>query len=152
MSIRQHPLYVIWDGIKQRCYQKRHKSYPRYGGRGITMCDEWRSDFYKFAEDIGERPAGASLDRIDNDSGYQPGNVRWANRAQQSANSVNTIKPRLLTHNGETLCMGAWARDRGMSVAALHRRISLGWSVADALDTPILRRAAIAKFVRETMR
>lgn len=69
-----------------RCHYKSARNYNRYGGRGIKVCEEWRHDFYKFVEDMGERPKGYSLDRVDNNKGYSKENCRWANRYQQQAN------------------------------------------------------------------
>jgi len=83
---RRHPLYSIWSGMKKRCYSESCAAYPYYGGRGIGVCPEWREDFAQFAEDMGERPVGTSLDRIDNDADYGPKNCRWATKSEQMKN------------------------------------------------------------------
>lgn len=81
-------LHWIWTSIKQRCFNPKCKSYKRYGARGITMHGDWASSFEKFAIDVGDRPgSGYSLDRIDNDGDYEPGNVRWATPLEQYHNS-----------------------------------------------------------------
>jgi len=81
------PLWWIWCAIKQRCANPRCKDYPAYGGRGITICARWSSSFEAFLEDVGERPSDAhSIDRIENDRGYEPGNVRWATGVEQARN------------------------------------------------------------------
>jgi hypothetical protein len=77
--------YRIWKGIIQRCTNPNLKSWPNYGGRGIQVCDRWR-DFENFLADMGPRPAGRSIDRIDNDGNYEPGNCRWATPVEQRAN------------------------------------------------------------------
>ena len=84
------PLYKTWRSMKERCYNPRHKSYRHYGGRGITIWPQWRDSFIAFAtyvlNTIGSRPAGRSLDRIDNGKGYIPGNLRWATQSEQCQN------------------------------------------------------------------
>ena len=82
------PEYRAWESMKNRCLRKSYHSYMRYGGRGVTVCDEWINDFESFASHVGKRPSEKhSLDRIDNDKGYQPGNVRWADKFEQTRNS-----------------------------------------------------------------
>jgi hypothetical protein len=81
------PLYKVWISMKQRCYNPSCNIYPSYGGRGIAMCAEWAASFEQFFADVGECPGpGLSLDRIDNDGNYEPGNVRWATNSEQMRN------------------------------------------------------------------
>lgn len=78
--------YRVWKGIIQRCTNPKRLSWRYYGGRGITVCDRWRFSFENFLADMGPRPAGRSIDRIDNDGNYEPGNCRWATCKEQRAN------------------------------------------------------------------
>ena len=81
-----HPLYKIWQSMKQRCCNPRHTSFHRYGGRGIGVCQRWINSFANFVYDMGDAPHGCSLERVDNDLGYSPGNCIWATRQQQAKN------------------------------------------------------------------
>jgi hypothetical protein len=86
LSTRKHPLYATWQNIKRRCYTKTDPDFKYYGARGIRMCSEWRISFDIFVKDVGHRPKGLSLDRINNDGNYEPGNCRWATPLQQLMN------------------------------------------------------------------
>lgn len=117
----QHPLYASWHQMLRRCYKPSNPKYPRYGARGITVCDEWRHSFLTFLADMGPRPEGKSLDRLDNDGPYAPWNCRWATPKQQARNSS---KMRYITFAGETLCVVDWAHRLGLSQSAFSHRIS----------------------------
>lgn len=80
------PIYKTWLGMKSRCYKINNKDYSYYGGRGITVCDGWRNSFINFYADMGDKPNGLTLDRINNDGNYEPGNCRWATMKEQSNN------------------------------------------------------------------
>ena len=134
MSRNNDPLYKLWKSIKGRCYNPNKQNYYLYGGRGIRVADEWLNDPMAFVEyvrtTIGDRPEGCSLDRIDNDGHYEPNNLRWATKEQQAQNKRTT---RMLTHQGETLCLTEWATRLGITHSALIRRIKL-WGVEKALS------------------
>lgn len=91
--------HAIWAGMIARCFNAKCRAYPRYGGRGITVCLAWKTSFSQFFADMGERPNGKTLDRIDNDGNYEPSNCRWATWKQQAA---NRRRPKRIT-NGPSL-------------------------------------------------
>ena len=118
----------IWCGILTRCTNTKHHSYSRYGARGISVCDRWRS-FEAFLEDMGECPAGLTIERIDNNGNYCPGNCKWATPWAQVR---NTSRTHLISFNGETLCLTDWAKRLGIVNASLRRRLR-SWPLEIAL-------------------
>lgn len=125
------PTYCSWQNMKTRCTNPSHAQFKDYGAKGITMCSRWEK-FENFLADMGERPEGRTLDRIDNDKGYEPGNCRWATAKEQARE-----KRRNLTHNGITLSVTDWAAKLGIKQATLNARLNRhGWSVEKALTTP----------------
>jgi hypothetical protein len=128
------PTHRIWCGMNTRCYNESSKDYRHYGGRGITVCDRWRNSFEAFLSDMGERPPGMSIERVDNSKGYEPGNCRWASQKEQTRNRRGL---RYLEMSGETKCLAAWATERGMKPTTLLTRLHLGWSVEEAITTPV---------------
>jgi hypothetical protein len=88
--ISKHPLYSVWQGMLRRCYTVTSPSFSKYGGRGIIVCDEWKSSFLTFLKDMGDRPENTSIDRINNDGNYEPSNCRWADRKTQQRNQTVT--------------------------------------------------------------
>jgi len=119
--------------MRQRCHYPGDIAYKNYGGRGIKVCSRWMNSFESFYEDMGDRPEGTSLERIDNDADYSPENCKWATTPEQGTNQRTN---RLITHNGETLTMMQWSRRTGLSKHVIGRRLKAGWSVAKTLDTP----------------
>jgi hypothetical protein len=130
------PTYWVWVGMRTRCLQPKHHTYPNYGGRGIKICERWTT-FTNFLEDMGERPEGKSLDRINNDGDYEPSNCRWATPKEQS---MNTRASFLITWNGETLCETDWNKRLGLSAYSVARRLQNGWSLERALTSPAMSR------------
>lgn len=129
--------FRIWQSIIARCERPSSISYQYYGAKGVSMCEKWRSSFEAFLADMGERPEGMSIDRMDSAGNYEPGNCRWATITEQNNNKSDT---RLITFNGKTMNMSAWAREIGTSPAALHHRIAnIGMPIEDALTMPFSR-------------
>lgn len=128
--------YQTWSSVKQRCLNSLYAGYANYGGRGISVCERWLNSFEAFCEDMGPSPSGEhSIDRIDNDGNYEPGNCRWATKGEQMR---NTRKNRLLTFCGKTQCLSAWAEEMGTTAQVLANRLNRsGWSVEEAISTPV---------------
>lgn len=129
------PLYLIWKGMKQRCYNKNSNGFKNYGGRNIKICNEWVNNFQAFYEwsIYSGYKQGLSIDRIDNNGDYCPEYCRWASHIEQSN---NTRKNRYLIYMGKTQTMSEWAREMHMPVNTLRTRLNLGWNVEDAISVP----------------
>ena len=133
-------LYIVWEGIKDRCLNTRDKAYPDYGGRGIGICDEWKNSFVVFSEWAyangyveDKLPSGrnrVSIDRIDNDKGYYAANCRWATAKEQSNNRRNN---RYLTINGMTKTIAEWTDYANLKRNTLKNRLYRGWKLEDLL-------------------
>lgn len=128
-------LYHVWQMIKQRCYNKNNVGYRNYGGRGITVCDEWKDSFLSFKEWAINNgyDESLSIDRIDNNGNYEPKNCRWVTRKQQARNR-NIC--RFITYGNETKCLSEWAEGVGITPSMLSDRLRGGWSMEDALNMP----------------
>ena len=122
--------YSVWEGMKRRCYNSKSRSYPNYGGRGITVCDRWHN-FENFIEDMGLRPKGRSLDRINNDLGYFPANCRWATAEEQSLNKRTNHR---LSFNNENLTIKEWSDKLGIPVTTIAKRIMSGFPIDKVLS------------------
>lgn len=136
----KHPIYISWEEMKRRCYNKKSDQYKDYGGRGITVCDEWREHpevFYKWALDNGWEE-GLTIDRIENDGNYEPSNCRWSDRPTQLRNTRRNIN---LTIFGETKCLQDWVSDERCIVGqrTLRARIKVSnWNPEEAISTPVV--------------
>lgn len=120
-----------------RCHNPANPQFKDYGGRGVTVCQRWLDSPAAFIGDIGPRPAGMTLDRIDNGKGYEPGNVRWATRAEQQRNRRTNV---MVDVDGVRLPLVDACALRGLSYKAVQKRISMrGWSPEEALSTPVSR-------------
>lgn len=126
------PTYHCWEGIVSRCRLPSHPSYHRYGGRGIKICDRWLK-FEGFLEDMGVKPDGLTIDRIDNEGDYEAGNCRWVGMDVQNNNRGDNV---YIEAFGEKLTVAQWARRLGISSVALAYRIEHGWSPEEAVSIP----------------
>ncbi len=134
VNFRPTKTYTTWISMCARCVDPSATSYPRYGARGIKVCPRWKSSFENFLEDMGEKPLGLTLERINSNGDYEPSNCRWATVAEQRRNCRNTIN---LTFNRETLCLADWATRLGVNYGALYLRLRKGWSFERTLTQPL---------------
>lgn len=132
------PTYDSWYAMIRRCTNPNDQAHPYYGGRGITVCDKWLT-IDGFIEDMGERPYGKTLDRIDNNGNYELENCRWATKKEQGNNRRSN---KLITYSGITLTLSQWAERVGISSQALHSRMFVcDWPIEKALTAPNRRRS-----------
>lgn len=123
--------YRTWLGMKRRCYDEKFKDYPNWGGRGIRVCDRWNESFDAFLSDMGSRPLGHSIDRIDPNGHYEPGNCRWATAQQQGGENKRSNRP--VEVRGETFpTMAGAARKFGVSLSKAAGRVEAGIDVDTA--------------------
>lgn len=133
---RHKPEYQSWSGMKTRCTNPNQASYAHYGGRGIKVCKRWMNSFEAFFEDMGPRPKGHSLERIDRDGDYEPNNCRWATITEQAN---NTSQNNRIAFRGRKLTISEWAEETGIERRTIARRLGLGWSVRRALtEKPVV--------------
>ena len=135
-GFRHTRIYKIWTDMKQRCFNSKDTHFRQYGGRGITVCDEWKDNFMSFynwsmangyTDDL-------TLDRIDNNKGYSPENCKYATRQEQANNRRSN---HFLTYNNETHSLSDWSRIMGIKYSALLNRIRRNWTIERALTTPV---------------
>lgn len=127
--------FRAWLAMLARCFDPKNDAWDSYGGRGITVCEEWKNSYPAFFNDMGNAPSpDYSLDRIDVNGNYCKENCRWATRETQCNNKRNN---RMITHKGKTQTMSQWAREVGLSNVVLSDRLGRGWTVEEALETPL---------------
>ena len=137
--------YRIWCDMMSRCFNPNVPIFKDYGGRGITVCEEWRGrkfncegrkdGFKNFIQYLGHAPSNIySIERINNDGNYEPGNVRWATNREQARNRRSN---RLLTYNGQTLCLIEWAEKTGVPFEVIRDRLSRNWTPEKIFNTPV---------------
>jgi len=127
--------YARWRSMRARCMLPNSKSFPKYGAKGITVCDRWKDSFENFLSDMGECPSPSmTVERLNNSLGYSPDNCKWATRTEQNR---NTSSNRMLTFRGETHCVSEWAEILNIKYRTIMTRLNKGMSAEEALGTPI---------------
>ena len=125
--------FRTWLSMRGRCENKKHGYYHIYGARGISVCERWQK-FENFLEDMGQKQSPKhSIDRINNEDGYNQGNCRWATSGEQSRNKRTNV---MITHDGVTKCVRDWSIEMNLNFATLMHRIKRGWPIGDALLKP----------------
>ena len=125
-------LYQRWRTMLKRCYNPNAHGYSSYGGRGITVCDEWRRSYVAFLNDVGLPPTkNHTLDRIDNDGNYEPSNVRWATRKEQANNTRQVLQ---IEHKGEIMSLTMWCERLGINRSTAYSRLKSGYPIEYVLS------------------
>ena len=130
-GFRYHPLYSVWSSMIRRCESTSDKNYRHYGGRGIKVCERWRGSPDLFFSDMGIRPKGASIDRIDTNGNYEPNNCRWATSKQQARNKRNTV---FIEYGGEKKSIAEWADQKGVKHQTMYMRYRRGYTNEEIID------------------
>ena len=129
------PTFNSWAGMIQRCYYLKHQKFADYGGSGIEVDPRWHT-FSGFLADMGERPEGTSIERLDSRRNYWLGNCVWLPTHLQQKNRKNS---RMVTYRLRTMCIRDWERELGWKPNTLRKRLNMGWSVEDAMARPLRR-------------
>lgn len=143
-NLSKTAIYKLYRGIKRRCYNSHEHNYCNYGGRGITMCEEWRNDFiqfYNWALENGYEK-GLQIDRIDNNKGYSPENCRFSTAKEQANNRRSNI---VIEYEGETQTLTQWCEQFNFNYDCIRQRIAKGWDVYKALFTKVRKVNRIKK-------
>lgn len=127
--------YLAWQYMRSRCLNPNNKDFHSYGGRGISICPQWLGDFKNFLVDMGECALDKTLDRLDPNGNYEPGNCRWATQHEQSNNKRSTL---FVEHDGRTQTTSEWAAELGVNHGTLKSRV-LAWGAERAFAVPFVR-------------
>jgi hypothetical protein len=127
-------VYHAWSNVVQRCTNPKNKHYANYGGRGITVCKKWQESFVAFLSDVGEpKTSQDTIDRIDNENGYEPGNVRWVSRKQNQRNRRNTV---YVNYNGKKTPLVEACEKLNVCSDLVRSRLVWGWTFEEAVRVP----------------
>lgn len=129
-GMEKSPEYRIWIDMRRRCHDERRPDFKNYGARGVTVCEEWRNSFEAFYRDMGPRPPGTTLDRLQNAGPYSPQNCVWAARKTQERNKRSN---RIVEYQGQRMTLTEAAERAGVNYYTAHGRLSRGWSLERAL-------------------
>jgi hypothetical protein len=127
----EHATYQSWCTMKARCNNPTDRAYKHYGARGITICEKW-SDFNNFLADMGVKPEGYTIERLDVNKGYYKENCTWIPKVERAANKQNTL---WIEYNGESVCLADLCRERGLRYGTIYARLSRGMEVAKAIGS-----------------
>lgn len=125
------PIYHVWRSMLQRCYSPKVAGFHRYGGRGIKVCKRWHT-FVNFYADMGDRPSGMTLERVNNEVGYRPDNCIWATQAVNNNNRSTCV---LISHRGATLTAKQWSEKTGIPDCTILKRLRKGWPMRHVFST-----------------
>lgn len=142
--LRKSATHVSWASMMSRCSNPKQESSKYYLGKGVKVCERWES-FDNFLADMGERPAGTTLDRINSRGDYEPSNCRWATHVEQQNNRGNN---RWLSLNGETKTLAQWSRHVGLKSHVISKRLARNWTLADALGMSFEARTGLGALAR----
>lgn len=140
--------YKSWSNARLRCYNPDNKDYKHYGEKGLEMDSEWKVDFAKFFDDMGECPKGFTLERINVNLGYIKGNCKWIPKSEQNHNKSNS---HLITYCGETKNIAQWAKETGVSARTIWDRLQYGWELDKVLSAENYSTRTPLSFNGETM-
>lgn len=128
--------YRIWTNMKTRCLNSKNEAFPQYGGRGIKICHEWVNDFGAFLRDMGPCPKGMTLERLENNNGYDPGNCAWRSYQDQQNNRRDNV---LIQWQGRTQTASQWSRETGVPAKSIRYRLRVGMALELVLGPRTLR-------------
>jgi hypothetical protein len=124
-GMSRSPEYKAWQGLLDRCCNPNSQRWHRYGARGVTVCNRWRDSFQAFIDDVGPRPSkDHSIDRIDNDGNYEPGNCKWSTKEEQARNKETNF---VFEFRGRKMLLTDWAKEAGINFYTLRQRVVNGW-------------------------